>query len=284
MLVTDLAQLVHHLERHGGIPTLAQDGLDDDGGHTFGLRIGQKEVLQAGDRILDRDPVARRWERRAEDIGREGTNVFFVRRDFTRHTQGQQRAPVIPAGKGDDTRPTGRSPRDLDRVFDRFGTGSDQQRFFRHVARCQRIQLFSQFYIGAVGHHLKAGVGIVIFLRLGRGDDLWVAMAGVQHANTTYKVDIAIAFNIPKLGIFRILRVDRRSRRNPTRHGKLSACNELRVGFQSHVCIKHIGHDRAFCRFLCSVPTGLLLDSARHIQILCVKRRRAFKILLFRLI
>ena len=272
VLVTDLAELVHHLERHGGITTLAQDGLDDDGGHTFGLRIGQEEVCQAGDRILDRDPVARRWERRAEDIGREGTNVFFVRRDFTRHPQRQQRAPVVAAGKSDHTGAAGCSTGDLDRVFHRLGTGCHQQRFLGRVTGGQRVQLFRQFDIGGVGHNLKAGVRVLVFLRLGCRDHLGVTVAGVQHADAANEVDVAVAIHVPKFRVLGVFRIDRRRRGNAAWNSLFTAGDQLSVGFDRYVCIKHVGHDAAFCRFLCSGLARLLFDSTRHIQILLLKR------------
>ena len=68
MLVTDLAELAHHVEGHRGIAALAQNGFDDDRGHTFGLRVGQEQVFQASDRVLNGDPITGRREGRAEDI------------------------------------------------------------------------------------------------------------------------------------------------------------------------------------------------------------------------
>ena len=45
VLVTDRAQLLHHLEGHGGIAAFAKHRLDDDRGNTLGLGIGEEEVF-----------------------------------------------------------------------------------------------------------------------------------------------------------------------------------------------------------------------------------------------
>ena len=179
---------------------------------------------------------------------------------------------MVATGKGNHTGAACRGACNFNGVFHRFGTGCDQQGFLGCIPRGQRVQLFGQINIGPIRHDLKAGVRVLVFLRLCRGDHLGVAVAGVQHTNAADEIDIAVALYVPELCVFGVFRIDRRGRRDTTWDGKVTACNQLRVGFDRYIRIKHVGHDAAFCRFLCSGIARLFFDSARHIQILILKR------------
>ena len=241
---------MHHVERHRGIAAFAEHRLDDDRGNALGLGIGEEEVLQPGQRVLHGDPVAHRRERRPEDIRREGAHVFFVGRDLAGHAQRQQGAAMVAAGEGDDARTASGGAGNFHGVLNGFGAGGDEQRLFGCVTRGQRVQFFSQFDVGAVGHHLKAGVGIVIFLRLGGFDHFGVAVAGVQDADAPDEIDVAVAFDIPQFGILGVFRIDRRGGGHTARHGGVAARDEvgirLTVGFGGGICFDHCHLRRGF--------------------------------------
>ena len=137
---------------------------------------------------------------------------------------------MVAAGEGDDARAAGGSAGDFHGVLNGFGAGGDQQRLLGRVTGGERVQLLGQFDVRAVGHDLKAGVGVVIFLRLGGLDHLGVTVPRVQHADAADEVDVAVAFHVPQLGVLGIFRVDRCGGGDTARHGGIAARDEVGVG------------------------------------------------------
>ncbi len=138
---------------------------------------------------------------RMEHAAREGPEAQLVGCDLAGHAQRHQRAAVVAAGEADHARPAGVGAGDLDRVFQRLGAAGQQQRLLGKVARRQRVQLLGQFDIGLVGQHLEAGVGVQLQLCLDCLDHLRVAVAGVEHGDAAGKVDVALALDVPDLGV-----------------------------------------------------------------------------------
>ena len=234
VLVADRAQRLPHLGRDGNVAAFAQHRFEDDRGDAARVRIGQEQRLETLDRVLDRDAVARIGEGGSEDVGGEGTHVLLVGADLAGHAQRQQGAAVIAAGEGDDAGTAGGGAGDLDRVLDGFGAGGDQQGLFRMIAGGQRVQLFRQRHVGLVGHDLERGVRIEVFLRLGGGHDRRVTVAGVEHGDAAGEVDVAVALDIPELGILGAGGKDRRGRGDATRHGGFAAGEQGGVGLAGH--------------------------------------------------
>ena len=86
-------------------------------------------------------------------------------------------------------------------------------------------------------------MGIEFLLRLGGGHDGRMTVPGVQHGNAAGKVDVAIALDIPQLGILGLRGKNRRGRGDPARYGGLATGEESGVGAILH------GSELRFRRF-----------------------------------
>ena len=106
------------------------------------------------------------------------------------------------AAKSDDAAALGVRTRNLDSVFYGFGSGGEKCGFYRAIEGHDGVDAFGQRHIFRIGHDLVAGVGKALQLGGNRGLYFGVDMAGIEHRDTTGKVDEATAFDIPKLGIF----------------------------------------------------------------------------------
>ncbi len=50
------------------------------------------------------------------------------------------------------------------------------------------------------------GKGVELFFD--GGNDLWMAMAGIQHRDTRSKVDVLVALDVPYRGVFRFIGIE----------------------------------------------------------------------------
>ena len=227
--VTNCAQGLEQFGRDGVIAAFAQHRLENDRGDAIRLSVGEEERFQCADRIGNGDVVTLARERNAVEVRREGADVTLVGRNLAGQAKRQQRASMVARGEGDDARTAGGGTGDLDRVLDRLGTGGDQQRLLREIARRQRVQLFGQRHVGLVGHDLERGVGETVFLCLRRGNHVGVAVAGVQHGDAAREVDEPAAFNVPELRVLGTVGKDRSGGGHAARDGCLATREQGRV-------------------------------------------------------
>ena len=123
------------------------------------------------------------------------------------HLAGQRqrvmRAPVIRTAKGDSTATFGGGAGDFHRIFHRFGTGRNQQRFLGKIARHLLIHNLAQLQIRLVSQHLEAGVRQFFQLRFHRRNHFRMQVPGIEHRNPAREIKILTAFNVPHPAVFR---------------------------------------------------------------------------------
>ena len=136
------------------------------------------------------------------DVGGEGAETQLVGRYFAGEAEGEVGASMVAAKKRNYATAAGVGTRHFNRVFHRFGTGSEEKGFCRAAHRGFGIDFFCCAHIAFVGHHLVAGVAEFLQLLGHCGLHFGVQMAGVEHADAAGKVDIALAFGGPDFGIF----------------------------------------------------------------------------------
>ena len=151
------------------------------------LHVGQRRVRVGEGRVVD--------------LGREGPEAGLVGLHLAGQRDREQAAAVERAVEGDHAGAFGVITRDLDRVFDRLGTGREQRGLLLVAARRQGVELLGQRDVALVGHDLVAGVRVALELRGDRTDHLRVAVAGVHHRDAAGEVDVAVAFDVPEFGV-----------------------------------------------------------------------------------
>ena len=148
-------------------------------------------------------------------------------------------------------RPRG-DPRDFHGVFAGLGPCSDKDRFLGEIARNSSVEPFCQPDIGFIGQNLMAGMGELGHLVGDRRHHLGVAMARIHHRDSRRKVDIAVAFDIPDLGIQGAIGIDLCHHPHPARDGIITAAG--------HFCVQHgvllfalNGHAESSLRAFCGI-------------------------------
>ena len=136
------------------------------------------------------------------------------------HLAGQRqrvmRAPVIRAAKSDGAATFGGGAGDFYRVFHRFGTGRNQQRFLGEIAWHLLIHNLAQLQIRLVGQHLEAGVRQFFQLRFHRSHHFRMQVPGIEHRNPAREIKILTAFNVPHPAVFRAVSENRVNLPNTT--------------------------------------------------------------------
>ncbi len=153
-----------------------------------------------------------------ENIRRHRAEALLVGIDLAGHCHRQQRAAVEGARKGDDTGTPGNQPRDADGILDCFRAGGEEDRLGRARKGRQSVEALGELDIGLVGHDLERGVGEARHLLRRGGDDLGVAVTGIEHADATREVDETAAVLVPEFGIQGALGKDRRGIGNAAWH------------------------------------------------------------------
>jgi len=100
-------------------------------------------------------------------------------------------------------------PRDLHRILHRLGAGGDEDRLLRGVARHQLVELLRQAHGHVIGGHHHAGVAELLELCGHRSLHLQMSVARIDDRDPGAEIDVAIAFDVPQLGVARALDVDR---------------------------------------------------------------------------
>ena len=148
---------------------------------------------------------------------RERAKTDFVRCHFTGQRHRHESPPVESAAKGNEPGSFGICAGNLHCVFHRFCPGGEECRLHRPVNRHTFIDTFRQSDIAFVGNNLVSGMSKRLELFFDGGDDFWVTMPGIQHCNTSGKIDHLTAFHIPQCCVFRPLSVKATHHADPAR-------------------------------------------------------------------
>src|SRR5579885_1287051 len=114
----------------------------------------------------------------------------------------------------------------LDCVFDRLGAGVYQKSFLRELSGRDCVQALGETNVIFVGRDLGAGVQKILELRLEFCDDVRIAVPGVEAADTSRKIDKAVAVHVFEPGILGVRDVDRRGVRKSSWNGAFAARGE----------------------------------------------------------
>ena len=134
------------------------------------------------------------------------------------------------ACKSDHRGAVGRGARNLDRILNRLGPGGEENRLVRGRARRESVELLGERHIRFVRRYLEAGMGKAFELLLDRRHHLGVAMAAIEHTDAAGEIDIAFAFDVPKLGVVRLRSKDFRGRTHASRHRGLPTRQKFLIG------------------------------------------------------
>ncbi len=232
VFVAQRAQGGHEAGRGLIEPAFALDRLDDDRGNVGRIDIGLEQAVERGKALRFADPVVFDREGHVPDIAGEGAEPGLVGLDLAGQRHAHHGPAVEPALERDHRLAPGMGPGDLDRVLDRLGPGGDEDRLRWLAGRGDRVEPFGQLDIGAVGVHLERGVGEPVHLFLDRGNHPRVVVPGVEHRDPAGEIDVAVAFDVPQLGVERAFDKARVHGRNPARDGLFAA--GLKFGIAGH--------------------------------------------------
>lgn len=126
-------------------------------------------------------------------------------------------------GKGDDAGAARGGARDLHRVLGRFRAGGEEDGLGFAFHRRNRVQLLGQLDVRFIGHDLKRRVRIGVELFGNGRHHAGMAVPHVEHRDAAREIDVALALDVPDLGILGTGREDRRGRGNATRHSAFAA-------------------------------------------------------------
>ena len=128
--------------------------------------------------------------------------------------------------ESNNARPLRISARDLHRVLDSFRATIDEDRLLRELARSNFVHPLSKADVALIGRDLYAGVQEAVELIFHCINDFVAAMADIEAADTSSKVEVAIAVDIFEPGPFGLGNINRRAMRKPARHGLRAALRQ----------------------------------------------------------
>src|SRR3546814_4604653 len=99
----------------------------------------------------------------------------------------------------------------LDRVLHCLCTISKERGLFRIITRDASIGLLGELNMGPIWHVLVAGVDELLKLSLNCCHYLRMAMTNVIYRHTAIEIDIALALDIPYLGVLSAFCIDRKT-------------------------------------------------------------------------
>ena len=102
MLVADGAQGAHQFRRGRHETTLADDRLDDDGGHALRLDVRLEQPLDGMHRVIDGHALVRHGEGHVPHARRHGAELGLVGNHLAGQRHAKQRAAMEAAVEGDD--------------------------------------------------------------------------------------------------------------------------------------------------------------------------------------
>ena len=234
MRVTNAAQCLHEGGGRSIETALALYRFDDDCSHPGRLDVGLEQALECGQGVRFGDAQIGRGKRGVMDIAGKGTETGLVGHHFSGQGHPHHRATVEASGKRDDTGTACRGARNLDCIFDGLGTGGQEDRLFRRVARRECIELFGQFNIGLIGRHLGTDMGEIVQLCSNGRFHGGVVVPGIGHCNTGGKIEVATALDVPDLGIERLAGEHFVHHAQATRNGGFAAVPDRLIGHVRH--------------------------------------------------
>ena len=193
-------------------------------------------------RVLGGDAVQLHREGDVEDIRHHRAEALLVGLDLAGQRHAHEGPAVEAAAKGDDGVAARGDAGDLDRVLAGLGARGDEDRLLREIARHRVVQALGQADVVLVGQHLMAGVG-----------EAWSSASATAAMTLGWqcpvfttampggKVDVAVALDVPDLGVQRAIGVDLGHHPHPARNGFVAALGYFGV---QHVWLHH-GHARS---------------------------------------
>lgn len=118
---------------------------------------------------------------------------------------------------------------DLDRVLNRLRSGGERDALLGEVAQRERVELLRKFDVDLIGEHLKAGVRVFLDLLDHRGSHFRVAVPRVEHGDASREIEIALALDVPYLGIFCTRNSNRDIAGDAAGDGRATAAHQFRV-------------------------------------------------------
>ena len=165
VLVAQLPQPLQERSRGGDEPPLAQDRLDDDGGHVGRVDLGHHRPVQLADGVghplvlAERaGPAVEVGERQPVDLRGEGGEALLEQPELAGHGQGQVRPAVVRPLEDDHALAAGGVAGDADRGLDRLGPRVAEQGALVEVPRRDLVEPFGDVEVGLGGGHDVADV------------------------------------------------------------------------------------------------------------------------------
>ena len=231
-----MAEIDQHLEivrRRRDESALTQHRLRNDGRDIF---IGH-DALERIFQMPRAEEIARRIfqvvgaavaisERDAIDLSGKRRESGLIRMRLAGEGQRHHGAPVERVFKRDDAGTLGKSARDLDGIFDCLGSAVHEDRLLRKLPRSHFIHALGEPNVALIRRHLHAGVEESVELIFHRADDRFLAMADVQAADAAGEVEVAVAIDVFKPGIFGFGNIDGRAVRKPAGHSFRAALGQ----------------------------------------------------------
>ena len=138
------------------------------------------------------------------------------------------------AAEGDDAGALGGGAGDLDGVLRRLGPGGEEHGLGRALEGGELVEPLAERDIGLIGQHLEGRMGEALELLARRGHHLGVAVAGIEHRDAAGEVDIALALDIPDLGVLRPRGIDAGGAGHAPGNGLVTPIQQLRIRRHGH--------------------------------------------------
>ena len=145
------------------------------------------------------------------DLGRKRPEARLVGMDLAGEGESHEGATVEAAGESDDAGPAGIGAGDLDRVLHRLRPGVEEGSLLGGGTGREMVESLGEGDRRLVGSDHEAGMAEAV--KLGRHSCLHtrMEMTGVEDSDSTGKIDIATALDIPQLGVASPIDIDRKA-------------------------------------------------------------------------
>ena len=203
VLVAQLPQPLQERGRGGDEAALAQDRLDDDGGHVRRVDLGHHGPVQLADGVGHPLVLGERagaavevGERQPVDLRGEGGEALLEQPELAGHGQGQVRPAVVRPLEHDHALAARGVAGDADRGLDRLGPRVAEQGALVEVPGGDRVEPFGDVEVGLRGGHDVADVDEVRGLVLYRLDDVGRRVTHGEDADPPRQVDEVVAVEV----------------------------------------------------------------------------------------
>ena len=202
------AQRLHKISWRNVETALSLNRFENNGRDLVGCDIRFKDAFQAFQRFRRADAV--QFIRILRVIHRTGerAKAELVRRNFAGQRHGHKGAAVERAAEGDKAGTFGVRSGNFDRVFDRLCPRGEERGLGRTVNGHALVDALGKRHIAFVRHNLVRRMGKRVELFFNRGNDFWMAMAGIQHRDPGGEVDVLVTFHVPHRGVFSFISIE----------------------------------------------------------------------------